>query len=1291
MNDESSPPITEPSARSADFLVVGVGASAGALDGLKRFLAALPPAPNYSLVLIEHAAESESELLGEDLARLTPLPVLAIEEAAVLAPGRLYVAPPDAIVGVKGARFRLRPPRTASERRNPVDRFFHALAEAYGTRAVGIVLPGASSDGALGLEAVGAAGGMTMAQAPGAPATPDMPASVAAAADHVLPPEELAQALEAYARHWGAITSGRGLGDRRREIQARVPEICDVLLRRTGHDFKHYKTTTLVRRIERRMQVRALRDVDSYLGELARDLDEPHVLFRDLLIGVTSFFREPEAFAALSERVVATLLAERSSSDQIRIWVPGCATGEEAYSIAMLVREQLDRADNAPAVQIFATDVNERSLVAARRGSYPQGIALQMSPERLARFFVKRGRRYQVTDELREMCLFSVHNLISDPPFSRLDLISCRNLLIYLGSHLQKKLIPVFHYALRQGGFLFLGASESLTGHNELFRVIDAKHRIAQRKDAAIRVPGQMRDFAGAGTLGWRSAGGTGEADLGAVAQRILLDEFAPRYVIASEDGQVVFLSEGVDVFIQPPAGTFSNNLMRMVRRGLSIGLRTAFNQAVQSRRTVVRDVPAVHTADGLQSVRVTVQPMPEMGREDGLYMVVFQERGPPLRRTEDDRAPHPDADAVIEGLERELLRTREDLERAVQDLEAANEELKSSNEELLSMNEELQSANEELETSKEDVQAANQALLAGNADLENLLRSTRIATIFLDPHGLIRSFTPAATEIYNVAPADVGRSLGHFTHRLIDLPPLPSLAELQEATGAIEHEAPTDDGRWFVRRALPYRTTDGAADGYVISFVDVTRQKESERAVREGEARYRSLFEQAAVGIKQVTLEDGRILDANQKLCDILGYSRDELLQRTYADLTHPEDVIIEGDRLRRLASGEVPNYAVEKRYRRKDGSFVWVRVTSSLAGTDPTRPYRISIVEDIEERKRAEDAQRETAERLLLALSAARMGDWRWDAATDMVTMSEAAAELFGIAPGPLMTWADMRGLMPDQDRDRAAAAVVQAVEEKSVYNIEYRVRRPATGEVAWVAAMGRGVYGSDGAVRGMIGIVQDVTERMVTHERQALLIRELHHRVKNTLATVQAIVGSTARSATSIDDFYEAFVGRIVSLAHTHNLLTEDFWQTAPLQELLQNELGPYDDDTRTRVVMGGPPVELPSSAAVPVGMAIHELTTNAAKYGALSVMGGRIEIAWDVVPGPEGPRLTFAWTEHGGPRVSPPQRQGFGSRLLQRVLTTQLQAQVTIDFEPEGLRFRMDAPLPEKPGMLAAADG
>jgi two-component system CheB/CheR fusion protein len=1431
-------------------LLVGIGASAGGLDALKSFLAALPDQPGYAFALVQHVGEAEGELLSEVFARLTPLPVLAIEDGLPIEPDRFYVAPPNAIVSIKAGQFRLRPPRSGTERRNPIDRFFQALAEARATRAVGIVLSGSGSDGALGLAAIGAAGGMTMAQTPGTAAFADMPASVAAAADHVLPPGELAQVLTAYAEHWRSMAAGSLLHDRRREVQARLSEVCDVLLRRTGHDFKHYKSTTLIRRLERRMQVRGLRDIDDYIGELARDLHEPHVLFRELLIGVTSFFRESDAFAALGERVLATLLRERSETEMVRIWVPGCATGEEAYTIAMLAKEQLAKLENPPKVQIFATDVNERALVVARRGSYPQGITTQVTPERMARYFVKRGRRWQVSDEIREMCLFSVHNLISDPPFSRIDLISCRNLLIYLGSHLQKKLIPLFHYALRAGGYLFLGASESLTGHAELFRVIDAKHRIAQRKDTAIHVPGQLREFSGAGVPGWRASGAATEVDLGAVAQRILLDEFTPRYVIVTEDGQVVFLSEGADIFVQAPAGSFSNNIMRMVRRGLSVGLRTAFNQSIRTRRTVVRDVPGVHTAEGIRSVRLTVQPMPEMGRDDGLYMLVFQDQGVPMRRLDEDGGVHPDADAVIDALERELLRTREDLERTVQDLEAANEELKSSNEELLSMNEELQSANEELETSKEEVQAANQALGAANADLENLLRSTRIATIFLDTAGCIRGLTPAAAEIYNLAPTDIGRPLQHFTHRLKDLAPMPVLEDFADDE-PLDVQAQHEDGRWFLRRVLPYRAPDGTRGGLVVTFTDVSRQRHAAEALRSSEETLRVALAAARLGAWERDLATGTMI-ASPTAKTNLGLHPDEpLTWERLRGLAHPDDL----DRLDAAIEAtltEASEFDVEFRVVRSDGIHAWLIARGRALTDEAGRPTKlVGVTVDITERKLAESARHRaerrqafvlalndrlrdledpraitsaTAEMLGRHLSVARVGygevdataehvivdrDWtdetlgsvagkhRLDAfgpaiiaelkagfsirvedvtqdprtaesgtaafasigtravlAVPLIKASRLTALLFLHHPEPHpwadedlilvqevaeRTWAALerarieiamrqtaerlriatdaaslgvfewyvtedrsawendrmwaifgrgrdappigsaefieRYLHPG-DRTRFREALQRSLSGEDIFRVACRIRRE-DAETRWVEFAGHFERDATGRPVRIVSVLADITERKIAEERRQLLIRELHHRVKNTLATVQAIVGSTARNVSSIEEFYASFVGRIVSLAQTHTLLTEDVWQTASLRALLDAELAPYEGEGRVK--LDGPDLDVTSEFAVPMGMAIHELTTNAAKYGALSGPGGRVAITWSAREESGERRLDFLWQEMDGPSVTPPSRQGFGSRLLRRVLGAQLQADVEIDYDPAGLRFRMEAPL------------
>ena len=587
-----------PSSGTGRHLVVGIGSSAGGLQALRALLSRLPARSGMAFVLVQHVTPGEDGFLLDALRPLSPIPVDLAADGEPVLPDCLHVAPAGHVVKIKAGRFALRAARSTVERRTSIDRFFVALAEDAGSCAVGIVLSGTGSDGALGLEAIGAAGGLAMAQAPETASQAEMPSSAAANGfcDHVLPPDEIARSLVGYAAHVHRLPDGSAGIARHREIHAVLPQVCDTLKRVTGNDFRHYKATTLVRRLERRMQVLQVVAVSDYLDRLAQDEAEARTLFRELLIGVTSFFRDPEAFEALASKALKPLLAGRSATDELRIWVPGCASGEEAYTIAMLAREAAEWLPDPPRVQIFATDIDERALAAARRGSYPQGIAAQVSPERLARFFVKKGRRYQVSPDLREMCLFTPHNLVSDPPFSRLDLISCRNLLIYMGPPLQKKLFPIFHYSFKPGGYLFLGSSESLAGHGELFRSLDAKSRLAQRKDTGGGTAGGLREFGGHGLPGFRSPDQMAEPDLGAIAQRVLLTEFAPRYAIVSDQGQVVHLGEGVDKYLQAPVGSFSNSVTRMARRGLSAGLRAAFSESVQRRRTVVHELPAVQT-----------------------------------------------------------------------------------------------------------------------------------------------------------------------------------------------------------------------------------------------------------------------------------------------------------------------------------------------------------------------------------------------------------------------------------------------------------------------------------------------------------------------------------------------------------------------------------------------------------------------------------------------------------------------------------------------------------------------
>jgi two-component system CheB/CheR fusion protein len=818
------------------IIVVGVGAAAGGIEALEALLHAFPGHGEVAFALAFHAGADDLRVLMEALHGVTPVPVVAIQDGMSVQMNQVYVAPGHTHVRIENGAFYATQVDTPEDQGVVIDVLFESLADENGPYAIGILLSGAGTDGTLGLKAIRSAGGMTMAQDSASATHDSMPRSAVTigVVDHVLPPQQMGEELLAYLQHLGQVSRADREQSLQEAITTALPTIAAILENETQHNFQHYKTSSLIRRIQRRMQILRLNSVDDYVRLLQRNAEEAPALFRELLIGVTAFFRDPEAFDALAREVLPKLLDNRAAHETVRIWVPGCATGEEAYSLAILVREQLERISTPPEVQIFATDIDERALQIGRQGSYPAGIADDLSAERLQRFFVKQGRRYHVTRDIRELCLFSPHNLINDPPFSHLDLISCRNLLIYLGPHLQKKLIPLFHYALRPEGYLFLGPSESIASHRDLFRPVNVKQRISQRKATAVRMSTALSttDRSRGGARG-AAAAAPAEVDLNQIAQRIILDEFAPQYAVVNEEMQIVSLSQDASKYLQLVGGTFQNNIIRMARTGLRVGLRTTLSEAIKTRRQVVHESLAIPVEGGKQRVILTVQPMPGLGEDAGLFMVVFKDADLMLGRGAEDEIEPDTAHDLITQLEQELSTVREDLETSIQELEAANEELKSSNEELLSMNEEMQSTNEELETSREGVQAANEALAQANNDLENLLRSTQIGTLFLDDNQHIQRFTAAVIDLYHLVPSDVGRPIWHQTHRAKSMPPLPDPAALGSESEPVEDEIETTDGHWFLRQVRPYQTAAGQHQGMVVTFTNITALKQAEQALK--------------------------------------------------------------------------------------------------------------------------------------------------------------------------------------------------------------------------------------------------------------------------------------------------------------------------------------------------------------------------------------------------------------------------------------------------------------------------
>ena len=1022
------------------FPIVGVGASAGGVEALEYLFNAMPPDPGVAFVIITHVAPQRESLLPEILARDTRMPVLIAERDQEVHPNHVYVAPAGAVLDIRKGRLGVRA-GTEHRERTPIDTFFAALAEDQGEYAIGIVLSGAGSDGTLGIKAIKEHGGLTLAQAAdhSGPRHASMPESAIASGlvDLAVPVETMPEQLAAYLRSFDILDKEV---DKEAGAETSRKAICEILLDHTGHDFSGYKTRTFYRRIERRMQILQIPALPAYVDRLREDPGEVNTLFRDLLIGVTNFFRDTKAFEALQQLVMPRLFEGKGPSDTIRVWVPGCATGEEVYSLAILLREQAEQSRSRAKIQVFATDIDEAALAVARAGRYPDTLLQGVSKDRLERFFTSEGTSYVVNKSIRDVCVFSSHSVLRDPPFSRMDLISCRNLLIYLNSELQTHVIPILHYALKPNGFLFLGTSENVTQHGDLFSSIDKKSRIFQRRgdDAAMpHVPALFRRPAVAGGGLAESKEPTGRSVRQSMEARVL-EHYSPAHVVVSREGDVINYSGGTGKYLEAPAGRPSRALMAVARKGLRQPLRSALQEAVESQRTAVRDNVELESAGKSERVRITVEPLRGDGNES-LYLVVF---GDLRLRALEERPARPRKgkarDGNLEQLERELRETRERLQSMAEEYETAIEELKSSNEEMVSVNEELQSTNEELETSKEELQAVNEELQTvnheltvkideldrANSDLKNLYESTDIATVFLDRELIVRSFTPAVTRIFNLIPGDRGRPLTDIFHHL-DYAELPQ--DIQQIFGVrqpFERRVNRRDGAaHYIVRALPYWTGSGKVEGAVLTFSDVT--------------------------------------------------------------------------------------------------------------------------------------------------------------------------------------------------------------------------------------------------------GLAQ-------AEEQQRVLVAELNHRVKNMLTVIASIATQTLKRSDDVEAAREAFLDRLHAMARSYELVSRDQWGDVSLLDVVRQETEPYRTGRDDRVVIEGPAVSLNPKLALPLGMIIHELGTNSAKYGSLSVAGGSLDISW-AVERRSGDTLVLDWIERGGPSVDKSPRHGFGLTLIEREVSHGLGGKAKIEFEDTGLRVNLRIPL------------
>jgi two-component system CheB/CheR fusion protein len=801
-----------------------------------------------AFVVVSHQAPTGQSLLPEILAKTTAMPVSEIVEKTRAEPNHVYVAPRGHYVTIRGGVLSLEQVIERGHLSLPIDFFFRALAQDQERRAVGIVLSGTGADGTLGLAAIRAGSGVALVQDPATAEFEGMPSSAigAGAADFVLTMAEMPARLLAYERGLRAPEHQHTAGETTGKEMERILAVIRI---RGGHDFSAYKRETLLRRIQRRMHLHHFETLEEYAGYLEANDEEIDALWRDWLIGVSSFFRDPEAFQALAESALPALLATRGDDAALRIWIPGCATGEEVYSIAIVVRETLERLSRHMQVRIFATDLDPGAIQVARAGRYSEGIAADVSSARLARFFEKEDRSYRVRKELRNLLVFAIQNVLSDPPLTHVDLIACRNLLIYVEPSAQRDVIPVFHYSLNPGGLLLLGSSESVNDSGEFFSVLDKRWKLFLRNDAAVPRPmlhwPELR-YPGRKITATRVGSGRANPDLRAPLHAALAERFGPPAVLVDERGQIQQVHGRVGSYLELPSGRVNVDIVEMAREGLRAPLASALRAAIEDG-SVVEKRARVRIEGRWLSLQLTVAPLRAPSLAPGLLLVSF-EPGRLGTRSSADKGAEPPGHRPRDGereLEAELQQTRLDLQSSIDELRAANEELASANEEVQSSNEELQSTNEELQTAKEEAQSLNEELQTVNAeltekleafehandDLLNLMNSIEIATIFLDDRLRVKSFTPEARKVARLIDSDVGRPLADLAI-LLDYPGLLSdAASVLKSLHASETQAPARDGTWYAVRIRPYRTVRNVVDGLVVTFVDTTETRRSERA----------------------------------------------------------------------------------------------------------------------------------------------------------------------------------------------------------------------------------------------------------------------------------------------------------------------------------------------------------------------------------------------------------------------------------------------------------------------------
>jgi len=968
------------------FPIVGIGASAGGLEPMTQLLRSLPGNMGMAFIVVQHLDSTHASLLPEILERAIAMPVVQVEDGMVVRPDYVYVIPPNTRMTLERGVLKLTPRQKVHGKYMPIDGLLESLATEWGSQAIAIILSGSDEDGSLGAAAIKAAGGITFAQDPQSAEFTNMPQGAISrgCVDFVLPPIAIAAELvkishHPYVRHTGEVEAP---GDRD-HVDA-LPRIFALLRTALGVDFSHYKQGTLKRRIIRRMVLHNLEQIGDYVQYLQDNPAEVVDLYNDILISVTSFFRESGTFEALKNTVFPSITQDRPLEDPIRIWIPGCSSGEEAYSIAICLLEFLDDLVLKPTIQIFATDISEVAIERARTGIYPQNALDEVSPERLRRFFLPVEGGYQISKSVRELCVFARQNLISDPPFSRLDLISCRNVLIYLQPLLQRKVMPIFHYALKPIGFLMLGSSESVGEFSDLFAVADKRYRIYVRKPAPTRMnfnfasnpylfekamanePGQTESWS--------------QVDLEKEADQVVLSQYAPVGVVINEDLEILQFRGQTSAYLQPAPGKASLNLLKMARTELSLELRNALHQAKQRGEAVRKAGVQLQIDDRPQTVEIAVIPLHRADGGDRYFLVLFHNtpipetifpaEPEPASRSKSRRTRQSEMEQEIARLKQELATTKEHLQAIIETQEATNQDLKVANEEILSSNEELQSTNEELETAKEEIQATNEELSTindelrsrnlqlnqANNDLLNFLSSVQIPILMLGADLRIRRFTPMAEQLFNLIAGDVGRPFSDIQSNL----QIPNLSErvirVIDTLNTHEQEVQDRNGHWYSLRIRPYRTTENQIDGAVLSVLDIDALKRSAMLL-EASRNYAAMIVESVRDGLVVLNANLEVISANRSFYQTFEMTPTQTEGRLFFDLGQGEwNLPSLRSLLREVMIQNTPQQDVEVTQAVAELGSRTLLVNACQVFQEMAEPMILLAIADITERKQAE-----------------------------------------------------------------------------------------------------------------------------------------------------------------------------------------------------------------------------------------------------------------------------------------------------------------------------------------------